>query len=173
MSRGFVKESDQEEAPFIPPRAPLPPGTPNYVTPRGLAALREELDALDAAVARHADATDPEGRRAWGTALGKRALLADRIATARPLTPGDVNTDEVRFGAYATYRIGGGKPVTVQIVGVDEADVKRRRLSFLAPLARALTGLRPGGSATLDVGGESRPIELVAVRYDVPAAATP
>ncbi|MGV3636407.1 MAG: transcription elongation factor GreA, partial [Flavobacteriales bacterium] len=26
MSRGFVREDDQEEAPFIPPRAPLPEG---------------------------------------------------------------------------------------------------------------------------------------------------
>jgi len=36
MSRGFVREDDQEEAPFIAPRAALPAGAVNYVTPRGM-----------------------------------------------------------------------------------------------------------------------------------------
>lgn len=42
MSRGFVKEDDQEEAPIIPPRAALPSGQTNYVTPNGLKELKEE-----------------------------------------------------------------------------------------------------------------------------------
>ena len=48
MSRGFVKEDDQEEAPLIPPRAPLPDGVANYVTPRGMRLLLEERDAIGA-----------------------------------------------------------------------------------------------------------------------------
>jgi transcription elongation factor GreB len=43
MSRGFVKEDDQEEAPIIPPRAALPNGVTNYVTPNGLQELKTEL----------------------------------------------------------------------------------------------------------------------------------
>ncbi len=39
MSRGFVKEEDQEEAPMIPPRAALPDGAINYVTPLGMQQL--------------------------------------------------------------------------------------------------------------------------------------
>jgi transcription elongation factor GreB len=35
MSRGFVKESDQEELPIVPPRADLPAGLVNYVTEFG------------------------------------------------------------------------------------------------------------------------------------------
>ncbi|MEO8732945.1 MAG: transcription elongation factor GreA, partial [Flavobacteriales bacterium] len=35
MSRGFVREDDQEEPIFIPPRATLPAGMENHVTPRG------------------------------------------------------------------------------------------------------------------------------------------
>lgn len=42
MNRGFVKESDQEESPIIPTRAPLPNGVANYVTPQGKEMLREE-----------------------------------------------------------------------------------------------------------------------------------
>ena len=46
MSRGFVKEEDQEEAPFIPPRAALPPGVTNYVTPQGYQELIKEREDL-------------------------------------------------------------------------------------------------------------------------------
>lgn len=47
MSRAFVKEDDQEEAPFIPPRAPLPAGVNNYVTLEGLKELNLEKEKLE------------------------------------------------------------------------------------------------------------------------------
>ena len=47
MSRAFLKEDTSGERPVIPPRAALPPGTPNYVTPRGLEKLREELAGME------------------------------------------------------------------------------------------------------------------------------
>jgi len=43
MSRGFVKEEDQEEPVIIPPRAAIPDGVTNYVTPNGLQELQLEL----------------------------------------------------------------------------------------------------------------------------------
>ena len=52
MSRGFVKEDDQEEAPFVPPRAALPDGVANYVTPRGLERLLAERMQLEEARAK-------------------------------------------------------------------------------------------------------------------------
>jgi len=39
MSKAFTKDDDSPEPVLIPPRAPLPDGVPNYVTPRGLALL--------------------------------------------------------------------------------------------------------------------------------------
>lgn len=48
MSRAFVKEDNAGELPIIPPRAALPPGATNYVTPQGLEQLRAELIALEA-----------------------------------------------------------------------------------------------------------------------------
>ena len=47
MSRGFVKEGDQEETPIIPPRAALPKGATNYVTPTGLQLLLDERKQLE------------------------------------------------------------------------------------------------------------------------------
>ena len=46
MSRGFVKEGDQEEVPMVLPRAFLPDGVPNYVTEEGLKLLHEEMESL-------------------------------------------------------------------------------------------------------------------------------
>ena len=46
MSRGFVKEDDQEEIPLVPPRADLPIGTENFVTQNGLDSLLEEKEKL-------------------------------------------------------------------------------------------------------------------------------
>jgi transcription elongation factor GreB len=42
MSRGFVKEDDQEDVPMVPPRAHLPAGIPNYVTQAGMDELLAE-----------------------------------------------------------------------------------------------------------------------------------
>jgi transcription elongation factor GreB len=47
MSRGFVKEGDQEETPIIPPRAALPAGATNYVTPLGMELLQTERKELE------------------------------------------------------------------------------------------------------------------------------
>jgi len=45
MSRGFVKEDDQEEVPMVPRRAFLPEGVTNFVTPNGLnELLADEAD---------------------------------------------------------------------------------------------------------------------------------
>jgi len=47
MSRGFVKESDQEEPIVVPSRAVLPEGTMNYVTQNGYQQLQRELQELE------------------------------------------------------------------------------------------------------------------------------
>ena len=46
MSRGFVKEDDQEEIPLIPSRAHLPDDTINFVTQNGLNELLAEIEEL-------------------------------------------------------------------------------------------------------------------------------
>ena len=46
MSRGFVKEDDQEEVPIVPQRAYLPEGVTNFVTPNGMNQLLAEKQML-------------------------------------------------------------------------------------------------------------------------------
>ena len=101
MSRGFVKEDDQEEAPFIPPRAPLPDGVPNLVTPRGLRHLLEERSRLEEQRT-SIGGSEMERRRSQAEIDGRLALLNERIRTARPMEPGAGMPSEVRFGTKAS-----------------------------------------------------------------------
>ena len=169
MSRGFVKEEDQEEAPFIPPRAALPAGVTNYVTPAGYEELMEERTSLEKERRSLDISSDKEKRHATAVINGKLNLLNDRIASARILKPEDQPTDEVRFGATVSFKDISGKQKGVinkfQIVGVDEADIKQQKIAFLAPLAKALTGKKVGETTQVNMAGELRELEIVEIRY--------
>ncbi|MEZ4738624.1 MAG: GreA/GreB family elongation factor [Flavobacteriales bacterium] len=147
MSRGFVREDDQEEAPFIPPRAALPDGVTNYVTPRGLELLHAERTALEEERAL-VQGNDDERRRTQAVINGKLDLLNERIASARVVEAVEGTPEDVRFGTTVSYEhLDGpqkGKQRTFTIVGVDEADVKEARIAFTASIARALLGKRVG-----------------------------
>lgn len=170
MSRGFVREDDQEEAPFIPPRAPLPDGVPNHVTPRGLRLLHEERARLEgrmrAAIA-DGQLADYDRRRTVAELEGRLALLQERIVTARVVEPIDPSPAEVRFGCMVRFRhLDGpqrGQERSFIIVGVDEADVKEGRIAFTAPIARALMGRRAGEVAVFRLGAQEQRLELLAV----------
>jgi transcription elongation factor GreB len=144
MSRGFVKEDDQEEAPFIPPRAALPDGAVNYVTPRGMRLLLEERTQLEQDRAAAAG-SDDERRRTQAELDGRLALLNERIVTARLVDPVH-DPEDVRFGTTVifTYTDGPqrGTTRTFTLVGVDEASVAEGRIAFTSPIAKALLGKR-------------------------------
>lgn len=173
MSRGFVKEDDQEEAPFIPPRAALPEGTVNYVTPRGLRLLSEEREQLESQLrAAIADASlaDDDRRRRIAELDGRMALLQERIVTARVVEASDEPTMEVRFGCAVRFRhLDGPQEGTERrftIVGVDEADVKSGRIAFTAPIARALIGTTKGDVALFRLGSAEHRIEVLDIDAD-------
>ena len=134
MSRGFIKEGDQEEIPMVPPRAYLPEGVPNYVTREGLAALNEELRDLEAELAKAGD-----NYIMSNFIQAKMKLLINRISSAVEVDISKANKDTVSFGAWVRYN---GR--VVRIVGVDEADINKGLVSFTSPIAKALTGKKAG-----------------------------
>lgn len=166
MSRGFVRESDQEPEPFVPPRAVLPQGATNYVTARGLRLLHGERYMLEGRRADLGDTTEDEARRELGVLAKQLIALNARIASARLVETEELGADEVRFGATVTYRVAGAKKsVTVTIVGVDEANFKEKRVNFLSPVARALMGKRTGEEGALELGGGKRGLVVESVTY--------
>ena len=150
MSRGFIKEGDQEEIPRVPPRAYLPPGVPNYVTKEGLDALIEELKNLEA---ERVKAGDNYIMVNFLDATIK--LLVDRINSAVEVDLSKTNKDTVSFGAWVRYN---GR--VVRIVGVDEANVNKGLISFISPIAKSLIGKKAGDVIELK-GSEKMVVEEV------------
>ncbi len=166
MSRGFVKEGDQEETPIIPPRAALPAGVTNYVTPTGMKLLLTEREKLENERSSLATTDEQQRRIELAVINGKLDLLNERIASARILEPTTQPKDEVRFGATVTYKIATSpSPQTFQIVGVDEADVPQRKIAFVAPIATALTGHKVGDVVPFQLEGNTRQLEIVSIMY--------
>lgn len=164
MSRGFVKEGDQEEIPVIPPRAALPAGVPNYVTPNGYRLLLGEKETLEKERSRLPKDNEGEYRRASLFIDGKLKLLNERIASARILNIEDQTTDEVRFGAVVEFN-NGEKTLKFQIVGVDEADIRRQKIAFTAPVARAIMGRRVNETSEFRLGNTVQALKILSIRY--------
>ncbi len=158
----------REEAPFIPPRAPLPPSVPNHVTPRGLRLLLEERAALEADRSKPYESEEAK-RRAWAEIDGRLELLNESLGSARVMEPPDPAPDDVRFGATVTFTLlngpQAGQERTFTIVGVDEASVKDGRIAFTAPVARALVGRRKGEEAEFPLGTGVQRLVVTAVAY--------
>ncbi len=166
MSRGFVKEDDQEEPIVVPPRAAIPDGVTNYVTPNGLEKLKSEMKELEDKRANITAENDTEKRRAQSLIDGKINLLAERIQTARMLDPKEQAKDEVRFGASVKLKnIKTGQIQQFQIVGVDEADIKKQKIAFVAPIAKAITGAKLHDVVDFQLGNEMRKLKILEISY--------
>jgi transcription elongation factor GreB len=145
VSKAFTKDDRPDEPLVVRHRPPLPDGVPNYVTPRGLQALRAELAAAEP---------------------GARRLELERRIAAAVLAPPPADRDEIRFGARVRMQDAAGEIREVQIVGVDEANPAEGLIAFVAPLARALLGRRAGDAVTLRAPGGTEELDVVSIEYD-------
>ncbi len=157
MSRAFVKEDAASEDLNIPARAPLPAGTPNYVTSRGLKLLLVEREELLGELAR----VEQEGGATLALAQGKLELLEERISSAKLVEPIE---GEVGIGATVTL-LAGGQERRLGITGVDEADALDGRVAFIAPIAQALLGHKVGDEVVLQTARGQQALKIVRVVY--------
>ncbi len=166
MSRGFIKEGDQEEIPVLAPRAYLPDGVDNYVTQVGMDELLDEKQALTNE-RDNLDIFDENERRiALNHINAKLQLLNERILTAKIIDLDRQSQDKVWFGATITLKIDGEtKLQKYQIVGVDEADVAKGKISFISPIAKLLLGKEIGETAALKLAEGNRTFEILEIHY--------
>ncbi|WP_323758428.1 GreA/GreB family elongation factor [Roseivirga sp.] len=166
MSRGFVKEDDQEEIPLVPARVNLPEGVTNYVTQVGMDELLEEKQKLIDEKDQLELTSENERRIAVNHINAKLQLLNNRISTAKLIELEEQPKHEVRFGAWVTLKIGSQtKLQRYQIVGVDEADIAKGKISFISPIAQILTNKKVGEKAILKLAKEDRVFEIVQIDY--------
>jgi transcription elongation factor GreB len=166
MSRGFVKEDDQEEVPMVPQRAYLPPGVSNFVTPAGMDQLLSEREMLMQEEENQSIANENEKRIALNFINAKLQLLNNRIAEARVVDLKEQPQNEIRFGARVTLKTeGSGNIQMFQIVGVDEATIAKGKISFISPLAKALINKKVGDRITLKRDRKDVVYEIMDISY--------
>ena len=140
MSRAFVKENDLEHAGIDIPERPLS-DEPNYVTPRGLKLLNQNIDDLGKErEALNEKKDDPIVRQKVAVIERDIRYFAARIESAILTNPIDEDPSHVLFGAKVTAEEEEGNLLTFEIVGEDEANIHEGRVSYLSPLAEALLG---------------------------------
>lgn len=166
MSRGFVKEDDQEEIPMAPQRAYLPDGVTNFVTPNGMNQLLAEREKIIGEKNELSSTSENEKRIALNYINAKLQLLDNRISEARVVNLNEQPKNEIRFGAEITLRKEASENTqTFQITGVDEVDISKGKVSFISPIARALINKKTGDKVTLKQSGKDIVFEIVKIYY--------
>ena len=142
MSRGFVKEGDQEDVPLVTARAFLPPGVENFVTAEGLQALKDERESLVDERRQFEGADTPDARVNSNYITAKIKQVDERIRTAR-LTPFDPEKQhEVAFGATVRFKnLKNGVEATYRIVGVENEVTLREGQTMESYCVRTLGGI--------------------------------
>jgi transcription elongation factor GreB len=167
MSEAFVKETQ-------------PSRGRNYITPAGYARLEAELRQLveeeRPAVVKTVAWAASNGDRSENAdyIYGKRRLreidrrvrfLIKRLEAAQIVDASGRDTDQVFFGATVIIQSQSGKKQTVTIVGIDEVDPARGRVSWISPIAKALIKAREGDRVTLQTPAGRETLEIMEVRY--------
>ncbi len=180
MSKAFVRESDvdDDEDVAVPE---IPVGSRNYITPAGHQRLKDELLQL-------LNVERPEVVRtvSWAASNGDRSengdyiygkkrlreidrrirFLTKRLDAAEVVDPATrPPTDQIFFGATVRYLDGAGREQEITIVGIDEVDPSRGRVSWISPIARAMTKAREGDAVPLRTPAGTETLEILDVRY--------
>lgn len=157
------------------------PPPKNYMTPAGYLRLKSELKQL-------VEVERPEVTRtvAWAASNGDRSENGDYIYGKRRLREIDRRIrylmkrletvevvdhqgrqhEQVFFGATVTIADAAGGERTLSIVGIDEVDPARGRVSWISPVARALLKAREGDVVNLRTPAGTEQIEVVEIRYE-------
>ena len=98
---------------------------------------------------------------------GRIVELEFKLGSAQVIDPKTLNADgRCVFGSTVILEdANNGDVVTYQIVGDDEADIKKRKISISSPIARALIGKVVGDIAEVRAPGGIREYEVVEVQY--------
>jgi transcription elongation factor GreA len=157
-----------------------PPRTP--MTRTGYEKLSEELDRLKrvdrpriikaiAEARAHGDLSENAeyhaAREKQGFIEGRIAELEAKVGNAEVIDP-PTGGDRITFGSTMLLEDDTGKELRYQIVGSDEAEPARGRISVLSPLARTLIGKRVGESVKAQLPGGARTFAVLEVNFAWP-----
>ena len=82
------------------------------------------------------------------------------------IDPSTLQTDKVVFGATVVLEEeDSGNSIQYQIVGQDEADIKKNKISITSPLARSLIGKKEGDEVEVNAPKGKINYSVVKIRY--------
>jgi len=96
--------------------------------------------------------------------------LESKVGTAEVIEP-PTSGDRVTFGSTVRLEDDDGKETAYQIVGSDEADPPRGRISIMAPLARTLIGKKIGDTVVAQLPGGKKTFEILDANFLWPGTA--
>jgi transcription elongation factor GreB len=176
-------QHDEDEEGSVPP---IPPGSKNYMTPQGHARMKGELLQL-------IDIERPEVVQvvSWAASNGDRSengdylygkrrlrqidsrirFLTKRLDLAEVVDPSvHHGSGQIFFGATVRYENQSGEEQTVTILGIDEIDPLNGKISWISPVARALTKAREGDTVMLRTPAGLEELTVLEVTYPPPRA---
>ena len=153
------------------------------LTSAGAEMLRRELHRLKTVERPHAITAIAEARshgdlsenaeydaakERQGFIEGRIKELQSKLAHAQIIDPKQLDADgRCVFGATVELaELENGGIVTYQIVGEDEADIKKGKIYISSPIARALIGKCAGDVVEVETPGGAREYEILDVRYE-------
>jgi transcription elongation factor GreB len=154
---------------------------PRFITPEGMAKLRAEYDQLFgterpklvdtiAWAAGNGDRSENGdyiyGRKRLREIDRRLGYLSKAMKNAKVVDPAaQPDRETVRFGATVDLADEDDQRRTITLVGEDEADADHGRISWSAPIARALVGARVGEERIVRLPSGEKSYELMAIRY--------
>ena len=97
---------------------------------------------------------------------GRIQEINGKLARCQVIDPSIIKSDKVVFGATVELMdLTTEKSMTYQIVGVDEADIKKGKVGVTSPVARALIGRAEGDEVTVNAPKGQIQYEIVKIRY--------
>ncbi|MRV71459.1 transcription elongation factor GreB [Duganella sp. FT92W] len=185
MNKAFVKESDHDEDDDdLHGAPPIPKGSKNYITPAGYQRIKQELLHLideerpEVVKVVHWAASNGDRSENGDYIYGKKRLreidrrirfLTKRMDLAEVVDPSvHHGSDQVFFGATVTYAKQDGEEHTITIVGIDEFDPLKGKVSWISPIARTLTKAREGDTVVLHTPTGVEDLDILEVSYPAP-----
>lgn len=135
---------------------------------------REERPAITRAIAEARAHGDLSENAEYHAAREKQSFvearikeLESKVGTAEVIEP-PTSGDRVTFGSTVRLEDDDGKETAYQIVGSDEADPPRGRISIMAPLARTLIGKKIGDTVVAELPGGKKTFGILDANFPWP-----
>lgn len=151
------------------------------ITKEGYQALQDELKQLikeerpkvieDIAEARsHGDLKENAeyhaAREKQGFVEGRIQRINYILANTEAIDVSNIDSDSIRFGATVTYEdVDSGEETTWQVVGEEETNIQKKKISILSPIAKALMGKEEGDEVLIRTPKGEIEVEIVSVEY--------